>query len=60
MMVTKENSGVLPPNLREFIGRVWSKSKPPLVVSFGSYTPKMSANIADLGDSILVGSAIVT
>ena len=51
--------GALPPDLKDYIGRVWSKTDLPLAIGFGFSTPQMVADIANLGDGVVVGSAIL-
>ena len=57
--VTGGSAGDLPPDLKDYIGRVWSKTDLPLTIGFGISTPHMVADIADLGDVLVVGSAIL-
>ncbi|KAL7529922.1 hypothetical protein ACHAXR_003226 [Thalassiosira sp. AJA248-18] len=49
----------LPSDLNEFIGRVRSQTDLPLAVGFGISTPEMVQSVANLGDGVVVGSAIL-
>jgi len=57
--VTGGSAGALPPDLKEYIGRVRSKTDLPLAIGFGISTPQMVTDVADLGDGVVVGSAIL-
>jgi len=56
--VTGARAG-LPPDLKEFITRVRSKTDLPLAVGFGISTPEMVNDVANLSDGVVVGSAIL-
>uniref|UniRef100_A0A7S4JM55 Tryptophan synthase n=1 Tax=Odontella aurita TaxID=265563 RepID=A0A7S4JM55_9STRA len=49
----------LPPDLDDFIGRVRSKTTLPLAVGFGISTPSMVQDVSNIGDGVVVGSAIL-
>ena len=49
----------LPSDLNEFIGRVRSQTDLPLAVGFGISTPAMVSSVANIGDGVVVGSAIL-
>ena len=49
----------LPPDLNDFIGRVRSQTDLPLAVGFGISTPAMVQSVANVGDGVVVGSAIL-
>jgi len=49
----------LPPDLNEFIGRVRKQTDLPLAVGFGISNPRMVQSVANLGDGVVVGSAIL-
>eukprot|EP00578_Thalassiosira_sp_NH16_P011405 CAMPEP_0181116688 /NCGR_PEP_ID=MMETSP1071-20121207/22092_1 /TAXON_ID=35127 /ORGANISM="Thalassiosira sp., Strain NH16" /LENGTH=700 /DNA_ID=CAMNT_0023200965 /DNA_START=339 /DNA_END=2441 /DNA_ORIENTATION=- len=49
----------LPSDLGEFIARVRSQTDLPLAVGFGISTPKMVQSVANIGDGVVVGSAIL-
>ncbi len=49
----------LPPDLREFIGRVRAKTDKPLVLGFGISTPEQARSMNGLVNGFIVGSALV-
>jgi len=49
----------LPKDLPDFVERVRSKTKLPLVVGFGISNAKMVQGVANISDGVVVGSAIV-
>lgn len=49
----------LPPQIEEFIGRVRRHCSQPLAIGFGISRPEQAADLAGLGDAVIVGSAIV-
>lgn len=49
----------LPPDLNDFISRVRSKTELPLAVGFGISNSKMVNDVANIGDGVVVGSAIL-
>ena len=49
----------LPPDLKDFLTRVRSKTDLPLAVGFGISNPQMVKEVAHLGDGVVVGSAIL-
>jgi len=49
----------LPTDLNDFIGRVRSQTDLPLAVGFGISTPEMVQSVANIGDGVVVGSAIL-
>lgn len=49
----------LPSDLGEFIGRVRTQTDLPLAVGFGISNPQMVSQVADIGDGVVVGSAIL-
>ena len=56
---TGGSAGALPPDLKDYIGRVRSKTDLPLAIGFRISTPQMLSDIANLGDGVVVGSAIL-
>jgi len=50
----------LPPQLGEFMGRVRSSCRQPLATGFGISTPQQAAQVAELADAVIVGSALVS
>ena len=51
--------GDLPFDIKEFIGRVQSKTKLPPAVGFGISNPQMMADVADLVGGAVFGLAIL-
>ena len=49
----------LPPDLNDFIARVRSKTELPLAVGFGISNSQMVNDVANVGDGVVVGSAIL-
>ncbi|MGB9791027.1 MAG: tryptophan synthase subunit alpha [Thermacetogeniaceae bacterium] len=49
----------LPPGIEEFIARVRRHCFQPLAIGFGISSPEQAARMAELGDAVIVGSAIV-
>merc|ERR1712070_309267 len=49
----------LPPDLEDFVSRVRSQTQLPLAVGFGISNPKMVNGVANVGDGVVVGSAIL-
>ncbi|MFN2110009.1 MAG: tryptophan synthase subunit alpha [Anaerolineae bacterium] len=49
----------LPPNLADFIARVRAVTEKPLAVGFGIATPEQAAQVAQIADGVIVGSALV-
>mmetsp|Transcript_21380 Transcript_21380/g.38297 ORF Transcript_21380/g.38297 Transcript_21380/m.38297 type:complete len:698 (+) Transcript_21380:188-2281(+) len=49
----------LPPDLDDFIARVRKQTGLPLAVGFGISNPQMVQSVANLGDGVVVGSAIL-
>jgi len=49
----------LPPDLAEFVARVRAVTEKPLAVGFGIATPEQAAQVAQVADGIIVGSALV-
>ena len=49
----------LPSDLNEFIGRVRAKTDLPLAVGFGISNAQMVQSVANIGDGVVVGSAIL-
>mmetsp|Transcript_3289 Transcript_3289/g.5085 ORF Transcript_3289/g.5085 Transcript_3289/m.5085 type:complete len:699 (+) Transcript_3289:258-2354(+) len=49
----------LPPDLNDFIARVRLQTDLPLAVGFGISNPQMVQSVANLGDGVVVGSAIL-
>ena len=49
----------LPDYLRDFIGRVKSKTDLPVAVGFGISQPAQAAEVAEVADGVIVGSAII-
>jgi len=56
--VTGERDG-LPPDLASFVQRVRKATHKPLAVGFGIGRPKEAAQVAQLADGVIVGSAFV-
>jgi len=46
-------------NLKEFVDRVRAKASVPLAIGFGIATPEQAAQIGDLADGVIVGSAVI-
>ena len=49
----------LPPELPEYVKRVKKISKAPVCVGFSISTPEQAADVAEMADGVIVGSAIV-
>ena len=49
----------LPPDLADFIRRVRLVTDKPLAVGFGISTPQQAAQVAELADGVIVGSALI-
>jgi tryptophan synthase alpha chain len=49
----------LPPDLRDFIGRLRARTQQPLVLGFGISTPEQARMMNELLDGFIVGSALV-
>eukprot|EP00568_Trieres_chinensis_P002931 CAMPEP_0183308548 /NCGR_PEP_ID=MMETSP0160_2-20130417/22318_1 /TAXON_ID=2839 ORGANISM="Odontella Sinensis, Strain Grunow 1884" /NCGR_SAMPLE_ID=MMETSP0160_2 /ASSEMBLY_ACC=CAM_ASM_000250 /LENGTH=774 /DNA_ID=CAMNT_0025472407 /DNA_START=19 /DNA_END=2343 /DNA_ORIENTATION=+ len=49
----------LPPDLKDFIARVRAKTELPLAVGFGISNPSMVQDVSNIGDGVVVGSAIL-
>ncbi len=49
----------LPADLEAFVGRVRSATDLPLAVGFGISTPEQAAQVAEIADGVVVGSALV-
>jgi len=49
----------LTPDLAEFVARVRAVTEKPLAVGFGIATPEQAAQVAQVADGIIVGSALV-
>ena len=47
--------GGLPLDIKEFIGRVQSKTKLPLAVGFGIFNPQVMADVAGLVGGVVFG-----
>ncbi len=56
--VTGERQG-LPEGLKEFVGRVAQKAATPVAVGFGISTPAQAAEVGQLADGVIVGSAVI-
>eukprot|EP00592_Proboscia_alata_P020375 CAMPEP_0194424192 /NCGR_PEP_ID=MMETSP0176-20130528/23457_1 /TAXON_ID=216777 /ORGANISM="Proboscia alata, Strain PI-D3" /LENGTH=774 /DNA_ID=CAMNT_0039233813 /DNA_START=128 /DNA_END=2452 /DNA_ORIENTATION=+ len=56
--VTGARAG-LPSDLKEFIGRVRTQTDLPLAIGFGISNPQMVNEVANVGDGVVVGSAIL-
>ncbi len=46
-------------NLSDFVGRVRKLAQVPLAVGFGISTPEQAANVGNLADGVIVGSALI-
>ena len=49
----------LPPDLADFVARVRAVTEKPLAVGFGIATPEQAAQVAEIADGVIVGSALV-
>jgi len=49
----------LPPNLAAFVARVRGMTNLPLAVGFGISTPAQAAQVAQVADGVIVGSALI-
>ncbi len=49
----------LPPDLADFVARVRAVTEKPLAVGFGIATPEQAAQVAQIADGVIVGSALV-
>jgi tryptophan synthase alpha chain len=49
----------LPPDLADFVTRVRAVTEKPLAVGFGIATPEQAAQVAQIADGVIVGSALV-
>jgi tryptophan synthase alpha chain len=49
----------LPPDLADFVARVRAVTEKALAVGFGIATPEQAAQVAEIADGIIVGSALV-
>ncbi len=49
----------LPPDLADFVARVRAVTEKPLAVGFGIGTPEQAAQVAQVADGVIVGSALV-
>ncbi len=49
----------LPPDLAGFVARVRAATDKPLAVGFGIATPEQAAQVAQIADGVIVGSALV-
>ncbi|MCJ7702456.1 MAG: tryptophan synthase subunit alpha [Anaerolineales bacterium] len=49
----------LPVGLSEFVQRVRSQTNKPLAVGFGISTPEQAANVGQIADGVIVGSALI-
>ncbi len=49
----------LPPDLADFVARVRAVTDKPLAVGFGIATPEQAAQVAQIADGVIVGSALV-
>lgn len=49
----------LPPGLADFVARVRAVTEKPLAVGFGIATPEQAAQVAEVADGVIVGSALV-
>lgn len=49
----------VPPDIAEFIGRVKESCSQPLAIGFGISNPAQAALMSQLGDAVIVGSAII-
>jgi tryptophan synthase len=49
----------LPPDLKDFVGRIRAKTDLPIAVGFGISTPDMVQGVANISDGVVVGSAIL-
>jgi tryptophan synthase alpha chain len=49
----------LPPDLADFTARVRAVTEKPLAVGFGIATPEQAAQVAQIADGVIVGSALV-
>ncbi len=56
--VTGERSGVAE-GLREFVGRVKEMASVPMAVGFGISTPAQAAEVGQIADGVIIGSAVV-
>ena len=50
----------LPPGIEEFMQRMRACTDRPLAIGFGISSPEQAALMAQLGDAVIVGSAIVS
>lgn len=49
----------MPPDLADFIARVRAATDKPLAVGFGIATPAQAAQVAQIADGVIVGSALI-
>ncbi|MEJ5311629.1 MAG: tryptophan synthase subunit alpha [Anaerolineae bacterium] len=49
----------LPPDLADFVARVRAVTDKPLAVGFGIATPEQAAQVAQIADGVIVGSALI-
>ncbi len=49
----------MPPDLADFVARVRAVTDKPLAVGFGIATPEQAAQVAQIADGVIVGSALV-
>jgi tryptophan synthase alpha chain len=49
----------LPPDLADFVARVRAVTEKPLAVGFGIATPEQAAQVAQIADGVIVGSALI-
>ncbi len=49
----------LPPDLKDFVGRIRKQTDLPLAVGFGIGNPEQVSQVAEIGDGVVVGSAIL-
>ncbi len=49
----------LPADLKTFVGRVKEKTETPVAVGFGISTPAQAAEVGQIADGVIIGSAVV-
>jgi tryptophan synthase alpha chain len=49
----------LPDGLKEFVGRVKESAAAPVAVGFGISTPEQAAEVGQIADGVIIGSAVV-
>ncbi|GMI63228.1 hypothetical protein ScalyP_jg5234, partial [Parmales sp. scaly parma] len=53
------SGGALPSDLKDFVARIRSQTDLPLAVGFGVVTPDQVKEVSNIGDAVVVGSAIL-